>query len=116
MLYAGQLSQIFAVGPGKLSVLLFYRRIFRGAHFNVATWILIGLVSVWMVAFFFANLFECVPISRAFINAPGMGGDPHCINAVPMYLSQVYSDMILDVFILILPIPLGKTLEAIGEK
>ncbi|KAF2197121.1 hypothetical protein GQ43DRAFT_403698 [Delitschia confertaspora ATCC 74209] len=105
MLYAGQLSQIFAIGPAKISVLLFYRRIFRGVIFNFTTWSLIGLVAAWMTSFFFANLLECLPISQAFVNAPGLGGDPHCINAVPMYLAQVYSDVVLDVLILIVPIP-----------
>lgn len=106
MLYAGQLSQIFAIGPTKISVLLFYRRIFRGKVFNIMTWTLIVLVCVWMVAFLFANMFECIPITEAFVNAPGLGGNPNCIDAVPMYLSQVYSDAVLDVLILVLPLPL----------
>jgi len=105
MLYAGQLSQIFAIGPAKISALLFYCRIFRGTVFNIATWFLIGLVAAWMVAFFFANLLECVPISEAWVNAPGLGGNPKCIHAVPMYLAQVYSDVVLDVLILVVPIP-----------
>jgi hypothetical protein len=105
-LYAGQLSQIFAIGPVKISVLLFYRRIFRGHLFNISTWTVIGLVAAWMVAFFLANLLECLPISEAFVNAPGIGGNPKCINAIPMYLAQVYSDVVLDVLILAIPIPL----------
>jgi hypothetical protein len=105
-LYAGQLSQIFAIGPTKISVLLFYRRIFSGKLFHLVTWMLIGLVVGWMIAFFFANLLECVPISEAFVNAPGLAGNPKCINAIPMYLSQVYSDVVLDVLILIIPMPL----------
>jgi hypothetical protein len=62
-----------------------------------------------MIAFSFANLLECIPIREAFVNDPGMGGNPHCIDAIPMYLSQVYSDVVLDVLILIIPIPLGKS-------
>ncbi|KAF1962133.1 hypothetical protein CC80DRAFT_154805 [Byssothecium circinans] len=111
MLYAGQLSQIFAIGPTKISVLLFYRRIFRGKAFNIAVWALIVLVSAWIIGFFFANLFECVPIKEAFVNAPGMGGNPKCIDALPMYLAQVYSDAVLDVLILVLPIPLVWKLQ-----
>ncbi|KAJ4296368.1 hypothetical protein N0V90_006413 [Kalmusia sp. IMI 367209] len=106
MLYAGQLSQILAIGPAKISVLFFYRRIFRGTVFKVANWTLIALVIIWMIGFFFANMFECVPIREAFVNAPGMGGNPKCIKALPMYLAQVYSDAILDILILVLPMPL----------
>ncbi|CAG8956368.1 hypothetical protein HYFRA_00003750 [Hymenoscyphus fraxineus] len=106
MLYAGQLSQMLAIGPTKISMLLLYRRIFRGKIFDYVTYTLIILVSVWTVAFFFANMFECVPISESWKNAPGLGGNPHCIDAIPMYLSQVYSDVILDAMILVVPIPL----------
>jgi hypothetical protein len=70
------------------------------------TWLLIGLVTAWMIVFFFTNLLECFPISEAFVNAPGLGGNPQCIDAIPMYLSQVYSDVVLDVLILVIPIPL----------
>ena len=108
MLYAGQITQIFAIGPGKLSVLFLYRRIFRGVVFDIVTWLLIGIVLAWMIAFFFANLLECVPIKEAFINVPGVGGNPRCIDAIPMYFAQVYSDFAIDVLIIMVPIPLGK--------
>ena len=43
------------------------------------------------------------------MNAPDMGGNPKCIDAIPMYWAQVYSDVILDLLILIIPIPLVLT-------
>lgn len=109
MLYAGQLSQTLALGPTKISVLLFYRRIFRGQIFTVVNWTLIGICTSWTVAFFFANTLECIPITDAFENAPGLGGNPNCIDALPMYLSQVYSDVAIDALVLIVPIPLGSS-------
>jgi hypothetical protein len=109
MLYAGQLSQIFAIAPGKLSVLFFYRRIFRGKTFHIATWFLIAIVSIWCIAFFFGNMLECIPISEAWVNAPGLENNPKCIKAISMYLALVYSDLVIDVLILIVPIPLGKS-------
>jgi len=63
---------------------------------------------VWTVAFLFANMFECVPISESWKNAPGLGTNPHCIHAVSMYMAQVYTDVIMDVLILIVPMPLSK--------
>ena len=108
MLYAGQLSQIIAIGCTKLSVLLLYRRIFRGNVFDLITWALIALVTGWMIAFFFANLLECVPIDHSWMSAPGQGLDPHCIDALPMYFAGVYSDVVLDFLILAVPIPFGN--------
>ena len=110
MLYAGQLSQMLAIGPTKISMLLLYRRIFRGSTFNIVTMVLIALATGWTVAFFFSNMLECVPIHEAWRNAPGLGGNPHCVDAVPMYLTQVYSDVVIDVLIFIVPIPLGEPL------
>jgi len=111
MLYGIQLTQTLAVGPTKISVLLFYRRIFRGKYFNIITWILIGLMTGWTAAFLFANMFECVPISESFKNAPGLGTNPKCIHTVPMYMAQVYTDVIMDVLILIVPLPLVWKLQ-----
>jgi hypothetical protein len=105
-LYAGQLCAILAIGPTKISVLLFYRRIFRGKWFHRATWTLIVFCSAWTISFFFANLFECMPISNAFIHALGTVYNARCIDAIPMYLTQAYADVVLDVFILLIPIPM----------
>ncbi|PQE29897.1 integral membrane protein [Rutstroemia sp. NJR-2017a WRK4] len=110
MLYAGQLSQIVAVGPTKIAVLLFYRRIFVGRVFEIVTWTLIFLVTAWSVGYFFANMLECIPISQSWASAPGQG-NPHCIDALPMYFSQVYSDVGLDCLIIIVPIPLVWSLQ-----
>ena len=107
MLYAGQLSQTIAIGTAKISVLLLYRRIFRGDTFNKVTYGLLALVLGWTIAFLFANMLECVPIDQSWVAAPGQGGNPHCIHAIAMYFSQVYSDVILDISILIVPIPLS---------
>lgn len=109
MLWAGQLSQIVAVGPAKLAVLCFYRRIFVGKWFDIVSWTLIGLVSAWSIGYFFANLLECLPISQSWASAPGQG-NPKCIDALPMYFSQVYSDVGLDCLIIIVPMPFGRSL------
>ena len=110
-IYANQLVQLFAVGPTKLSVLLFYRRIFVGKIFGIVTWILMVLVAIWTIAFFFTNLLECIPVDRAWAHVVGGYPDPKCMDAVAMYLAQAYIDVILDFIILIIPIPLSKSFQ-----
>jgi hypothetical protein len=109
MLYAAPLSQIPAIGLTKISVLLFYKRIFRGPLFSLLTNVLIILVSAWTVAFFFANLLKCVPISESWTSLAGLDWETNskCIDALPMYLAGPYSDLGLDVLILGVPIPQG---------
>ena len=103
------MTQTLAIGPTKIAILVFYRRIFVGRAFNIITYIMIGIMIAWTVAFLFANMFECWPIEESWKNAPGLGTNTHCIATIPMYMAQVYTDVIMDVLILVLPIPLGKT-------
>ncbi|MCJ1240292.1 hypothetical protein MMC14_008292 [Varicellaria rhodocarpa] len=104
--YANTIVQLLALGPTKLSVLLFYRRIFRGKWFNIASWVLIGAVSAWTIAFFFSNLFICVPInSRVSTQVLAITGSK-CVRTTKMFLAQSYADFSLDILILALPIPM----------
>lgn len=103
ILFAQQLSSTLTFGLTKLSVLLFYKRVFRGNTFNTAVWTMISIVGVWFVAFFFANLLQCYPIS---LNWKASGAQVNsCINTNVMYLAQAWTDVITDVMILSLPIP-----------
>lgn len=55
---------------------------------------MIGLMIGWTIAFFFANLFQCIPIWQNWI---GYGGTVDtCINTIDMYLGQAYSDVLSD--------------------
>src|SRR5437667_689806 len=107
MLYVGQLSQTLAIGPTKLSVLLFYRRIWSGRFLDVTTWALMAFVTSWIVVFFFSNMLECIPIKEAWTSDRGLNANPHCSHAVSMHLAQGYLDVAIDTLILVVPIPLG---------
>lgn len=101
--FAQQLSSTLTFGLTKLSVLLFYKRVFRGDTFNAAVWTMMGIVGVWFVAFFFANLLQCYPISVNWVDSGAQ--NTSCINTNMMYIAQAWTDMLTDVMILSLPIP-----------
>ncbi len=69
-------------------------RIFGGGNFGLLLYAMIGLMIGWTIAFFFANLFQCIPISQNWAD-PGVTVET-CINTVDMYLGQAYSDVISD--------------------
>ena len=101
--FAQQLSSTLTFGLTKLSVLLFYKRVFRGNTFNAAVWTMISIIGVWTVAFFFANLLQCYPI---YLNWTDSGAQADsCIMTNEMYLAQAWTDMLTDMMILSLPIP-----------
>ncbi|CAF9940665.1 MAG: hypothetical protein ALECFALPRED_008785 [Alectoria fallacina] len=83
---AAQLTSTLTFGFTKLSVLLFYKRIFKGTFVKPSVWTMIAVVLIWTVAFFFANLFQCWPI---WIDWTGFGSTvDNCIDTNAMYLAQ----------------------------
>ncbi|KAI2619893.1 hypothetical protein GGR54DRAFT_630457 [Hypoxylon sp. NC1633] len=68
---------------------------------------MLGVVAAWTISYFFANLFTCFPVTP-FIEA--FYGN-NCIDSVPMWLSVVISDLIVDVGILLMPVPMVLQLQ-----
>lgn len=103
---------VVGLGLVKASILVFYMNIFTVRPFRIAVYVMLGIVISWTIAYFFANLFTCVPVTsliEPFYDDffPGR----KCINAVPMWLSVVGSDLVVDVGILIMPIPMVIKLQ-----
>ncbi|CAD6584913.1 MAG: hypothetical protein ASARMPREDX12_001790 [Alectoria sarmentosa] len=100
---ATQLTSTLTFGFTKISVLLFYKRIFKGTFVKPSVWTMIAVVLIWTVAFFFANLFQCWPL---WIDWTGFGSTvDNCIDTNAMYLAQAWSDVLTDLIILTLPLP-----------
>jgi len=106
-MYGADLTQLWALGPTKLSVLFFYRRIFGvcGRKFNATSMSLIVTVICWQIAFFFTNMFQYYPIHGMWAKN---SKDAHAMLKAPtqMFLAQSYADVALDVVIIAVPIPL----------
>ncbi|KAI0602835.1 hypothetical protein F4775DRAFT_530760 [Biscogniauxia sp. FL1348] len=107
MNYGIDLSQLLALGPTKVSVLLLYRRIFGvdGRRFNVISMSLIIIVVAWTTAFFFTNAFQYTPVDDMWTKVP-TEAHPTFAQSTQMFLAQSYADVALDVVIIMLPCPL----------
>ena len=55
-----------AVSLVKLSILLFYRRIFHFRRLLMIPWIVTGIVMAWCIAMTLVSIFQCQPILRAW--------------------------------------------------
>ena len=90
----------------KISCLLFYHRIFRSAS-SVATlliYTMIALISIWGVGYFLGFLFACKSHFDYFwTNLENQLKCPADFNQINLSLSV--SDVIMDVILLIFPIP-----------
>ncbi|KAI0869413.1 hypothetical protein GGS24DRAFT_478871 [Hypoxylon argillaceum] len=104
--YVTNAVQISALGPTKLSVLLFYRRVFgvEKRCFNIMSITLMTLVTIWTIGFFFTNIFSYTPVSDFWTKPPGESHRSFD-HVTEMFNAQCFADMTLDIFIVILPLP-----------
>ena len=85
----------------KSSIIIFYLRLSRNTHglLRIASWITFGVVNVAGLTLTFLNIFQCIPVSEVF--------DPagKCIPLITLYLASVPVNVMTDLAVLVLPIP-----------
>lgn len=97
--------QVVTLMTLKLAFLFFYRRIFRGRTFNIASWTLIGIVVAWAISFFVAILAACGTSVRANFETLGTL-KAKCVDTFIILVCLAVFDVVVDLAIMILPIPL----------
>ena len=101
---------IASYGFCKLSIVFFYRRIFvvsKKDLFDLVTKITVGLTVAWTVAYLCAMGFNC---GTKFWAHWGSYFElfTYCVGGHHIYESLLISDFILDVIILIIPLPMVR--------
>lgn len=99
--------QVLALALIKVSILLFYRRIFLGRAFNVASWVLIGVGVAWGFAFFIVQFAACgTSLAAEWSSLAALKGK--CVNTFDVFIFLSAFDVALDLAILLIPIPLVR--------
>jgi len=89
-----------AVTAIKISILIFYRRIFSTAQFRKWIYGVGALVLAWLLANNLVFAFQCTPIRKAWeLDSPG-----HCINHLTSVRVLQVFNVLLDVTVLALPV------------
>jgi len=102
--YASTPFFILAITCAKLSVLLFYRRVFSSVKkFIIPFWIMFGLNFIYGFSFFWIYILQCIPISQVWRTL--VGEKRTCVNTIINY-PFAYADVILDFLVLAIPIPM----------
>jgi fucose permease len=85
----------------KSSIIIFYLRLSRNTHglLRIASWITFAVVNVAGLILTFFNIFQCIPVSEVFAPAGT------CIPLITLYLASVPVNVITDIAVLVLPIP-----------
>lgn len=94
---------VLALTFTKLSILLFYRRIFSSPSFRIPLWIGVAIVLAWGIAFFFLYLFQCTPVNANWTTYAGT--NRHCLPVTLNYANAI-STIVTDVMILTMPLPM----------
>ncbi|KAL4864475.1 hypothetical protein BDV12DRAFT_201085 [Aspergillus spectabilis] len=92
----------FIVTPAKLSILLFYLRIFDTFNFRILTYIVGFLVLGHGIGVFFAAIFQCSPVQYAWDKTIAGGS---CFDQQAFYRYVSPPNILTDLLILIMPLP-----------
>lgn len=104
----------FTITCAKISILLLYRRIFDCLRIRRAT-VVIGALSIgWLFTVVFSEIFLCSPTSAAW--DPALIFTNRCGDYEALLLGVTISNIILDVIVLILPLPIIWGLQLSKRK
>jgi hypothetical protein len=92
------------LGFCKVSILLFYLRIFPSRNFKITSYTILGVVIISTVIVEFLTLFQCTPVSY---NWEGWkeSGSGKCTDPNSQTYASSSVNIALDFIILLLPIP-----------
>ena len=113
--YSNEIITTLNLGVIKFSVLLFYRRLFTIRRFKIISGISMGVLAAWTVSFTSAMAAQCTP-PRSFWEKFEIDYEPGCIQVQKMYQGLAFSDIVLDVLVLALPIPFVLMLNMPWKK
>ena len=103
-----------AIWLSKLSALAFYARVFSPGNrrFRLALWVVAGLACAWIVAVLVSLILQCNPPQKAWERAiPGACQDPY-----NWWLISGVTSFILDMIILLLPLPMLWRLQVKASR
>lgn len=88
----------------KFSALFFYHRIFQKTSkgFHRTLWIVGSFNAAWLMSAWLSDLLQCTPIEKAWESSI----DGHCIPQWNWFLGTALTSMIIDVIILLMPLPM----------
>ncbi|KAK8030029.1 hypothetical protein PG993_011320, partial [Apiospora rasikravindrae] len=110
IIFVGAFLYDCGISLPKFSVLFFYRRIFETTSWwlTIALWTVGAMNAGWLVSALVSTIFQCSPINAAWETVPGST----CIPQWDWFLGTALPSMIIDLCILIIPMPILLRLQA----
>ncbi|CAH0027881.1 unnamed protein product [Clonostachys rhizophaga] len=92
----------------KLSLLVFYLRLSPQTWFRIANWVAIGFIASYTIPIVLALIFACTPIKMSWDPEVTEG---HCINRPAVYMMIAVTNIVSDVVLFVLPLPMVISLH-----
>ena len=92
-----------SVAFSKLSLLGLFLRIFVEQSQRIATYVLIGVLSLFCVAQVIATCLQCIPLSYLWDPTGHPGG--HCVDFNSLWRWGSFPNILTDILMLLLPLP-----------
>lgn len=114
MSYFGAAIFMLCNGFTKLSLLTFYLHLSPQRWWKTAVWTSIGIVSLYTAVITLMLFFHCTPVPKAFDVTITDGS---CIDVAILFIATAVSNIVTDVMLFILPIPMVVKLRmGVGQK
>ena len=102
IIWIGEIIYTTGLSFVKLSVVLFYFRVFGKIRFyRYILWVVAMLPIVWGIIINCMTVFVCVPVQSYWEGTPGR----HCLNNATGFLMAAITNILIDIIILLLPLP-----------
>lgn len=92
----------------KLALCIFYLRISPQRWLRISVFATMTIISCYTIGLFFAFVFGCQPIEK---NYNALITEGHCIDAAALYISTAVVNIMSDVMLFILPMPMIFNLQ-----
>lgn len=114
--YFDEILYITILSLTKISILLFYLRIFGTRNFRIMAYSLIAISVAYAIAFDFVFIFQCRPVNLAWLHWDGEHPGT-CVNVNIVSWSAIAVNIATDIAIILLPIPqLAKLNLSMSKK
>ncbi|TKW50245.1 hypothetical protein CTA1_9676 [Colletotrichum tanaceti] len=114
LLYAAEIVYVFVLLLAKLSLVVFYLRIFTVPRFRVAAYALIGFLVLGQIVIGFLTVFSCHPIELFWNRDIHTGG---CLDVNRLAYANSALAIVQDLVILALPVAMLPGLQmSLGKK
>jgi hypothetical protein len=113
--YYTELLYLASIALTKISILLFYLRIFPDKGLRRAIWATIVACGVYLIIFVLVTALQCIPISLAWTRWDGEH-EGRCINLNADAWTSAAFNILLDLIVIALPLRSLKNLAMGGRR